>query len=297
MNKKYSGIIVPAVTPLTSSFQLDEAAVEKMFKHFYDHNVMPFILGTTGESTSLPVNLKEAFVKKAVKLKKQGTLLYAGISANCVQESVDFARFCFDNGVDAVAATLPSYYALTESQMKKYFEQLAESVNGPLIVYNIPGTTHMSIPLHIIDELSRHENIVATKDSERSDDRLQQSIDLWKNREDFSHLLGWAARSAVALINGSDGLIPSTGNLKPSIYSNMLKAVENGNEEEAREYQRQSDLYGDLYQKGRLLGESLYALKLLMSREGLCEPHVMPPLQPLSQSEVQKIADEYNNHK
>lgn len=293
MPKKFSGIIVPAVTPLSASFQLDEGAVEKMFANFYKHNISPFILGTTGESASLPTEVKDRYIKKAYALKKSGTLLYAGVSSTCVHETIVMAKRCFDNGVDAVAATLPSYYALTDSQMKHYFEQLADAINGPLIIYNIPATTHMSIPLPVINELSYHESIVAVKDSERSDDRLQESIKMWKHRSDFSYLLGWAGRSAQALIQGSDGLIPSTGNLKPAIYQAMTEAVEAKENEKAMELQKQSDFYGDLYQKGKTLGESLYALKLLMQQEGLCEAHVMPPLQPLAMPDAQQVIAAY----
>src|SRR5690606_40372277 len=64
------------------------------------------------------------------------------------------------------------------------------------------------------------------------------------------------SKSAYALLHGSDGLVPSTGNLAPSIYDEMYKAIAEGSEEKAYYYQRQSDLLGDLYQKGRTLGES-----------------------------------------
>ena len=288
-NKKYSGIIIPAITPLTSDYKLDKSAVEKIFHHFYKRNTVPFILGTTGESSSLPSSVKEAYVKEAVKNKKKGTLLYAGISSNVVSESVEFAKFCADSGVDAVAANLPSYYTLTESQMKKHYEKLADAVPLPLVIYNIPSTTHMSIPLNLIDELSHHPNVIATKDSERSEERLKQSLELWKDREDFSHFLGWAAKSAEALINGSDGLIPSTGNLIPEIYSEMLEAIESGDHSKAYEMQKLSDIYSNLYQGGKTLGESLSALKILMKEKGLCESTVMPPLQSLDNEEENKL--------
>lgn len=292
MNRKKQ-IIVPTVTPLTKEFRLDEAAVEKMFDNFAAHNVMPFILGTTGESASLPPSLKKAFVKKAAQFKNAETVLYAGIAANCLVESIELGKFCFDNGVDVVAANLPSYYALSTDQIRRYFQDLADALPGPLIIYNIPATTHMSIPLEVIDELSHHSSIIGTKDSERSEERLKQSLSLWKDRSDFRHYLGWAAKSADALLGGSDGLIPSTGNFAPSVYSDMLKAVEDGDVEKAYALQGLSDALGDIYQKGKLLGESLWALKVLMKEAGLCEPYVMPPLQPLSKEEEEKLIATY----
>lgn len=296
-NKKFSGVIVPAVTPLTRSLQIDDAAVGKIFDQFYKHNISPFILGTTGESASLPADVKEQYVKSAAKHKKSGTVLYAGISSNVVAESIEFVAFCADHAVDAVAATLPSYYALTETQMKNYFETLADASPLPVIIYNIPATTHMSIPLQLIDELSHHPNIIATKDSERSDERLAQSLALWKDREDFGHFLGWAAKSADALIGGSDGLIPSTGNLMPDIYDEMLKAVEAGDHAKAYDKQKLSDVYGNLYQSGKTLGESLWALKALMQQKGLCEDVVMPPLHSLSEEEKQRLIQSYEEIK
>lgn len=290
--KKYKGVVVPAVTPLTEKYTLDHQAVEKILGNFHTYGVMPFIGGTTGEASSLPVALKQDYIRLASRLKRPGTVLYAGISSNCLSESVELAKYCFDNGVDVVAATLPSYYVLTEDEMKRYFETLADRIAGPLIVYNIPATTHMSIPLSVIDALSHHPAIVGAKDSERNEERLSESLKLWKDRADFSHFLGWAPKSAEALLNGSDGLIPSTGNVTPGLYSTMLNAVEQGNQEEAFRLQAVSDQLGNIYQAGRTLGQSLWALKVLMQEAGLCQPYVMPPLQGQPGEEKNKLQKE-----
>jgi 4-hydroxy-tetrahydrodipicolinate synthase len=287
--EKYKGIVVPAVTPLTADLKLDYGAMEKMFNHFNKNGVMPFINGTTGESTSLPFSLKKEYITAACKIKSPADVLYAGISSNCLEESVKLAKIGFDAGVDAVAATLPSYYNLSDYQMIRYFEQLAQQSPGPVIIYNIPVTTRMSIPLAVIDELSYHENIIGTKDSERSDERLKESLKLWSGREDFCHFLGWAPKSAEALMHGSDGLIPSTGNLCPHIYAEMYKAINSGDNERAFRFQKLSDVMGDVYQKARLLGESLWALKVCMYELELCQEYVMPPLYPLADEEKHKI--------
>lgn len=276
--KKYTGVIIPTVTPLTEKLQIDEVAVSRLFILFYQYNISPFILGTTGESASLTLQLKKDYVQAAGKNKKMGSLLYAGIGSNVLAESIDFASYCSFHAVDVVVATLPSYYGLTEKQMLKYFTTLADSISLPLFIYNIPATTHMSIPLPLIDELSKHKNIVGLKDSERSEERMLQSLQLWKDRKDFHYILGWAAKSADALMNGADGLVPSTGNLYPEIYADMIKAFENGDKDKMYAMQKLSDEYGALYQANRTLGESLHALKLLMKEKGLCEEYMMPPL-------------------
>ena len=278
IEKKYQGVIVPAITPLTADLNLDEMAVERLFAFFREHEVLPFILGTTGEAPSLPLRVKQQYIRVAGRLKQGKELLYAGISSNCVEDSVELAKYCFGEGVDVVVATLPSYYALTDDQMKKHFLRLADTVGGPLMIYNIPATTHQSIPLEVIDELSQHPGVVGTKDSERNEERLKKSLRLWAGRPDFSHFLGWAARSAYALLNGGDGLVPSTANFRPDIYRDMMQAAAEGDVEKLTGLQEQSDRMGNGYQSGGTLGESLAALKSIMEKRGVCQGHMMPPL-------------------
>lgn len=287
--KKYSGVVIPAVTPLTEDKNLDHGAVERMFDNFRRNNVSPFILGTTGEAASLPQVVKSDYIKLAGKLKKEGDRLYAGISSNCVTETIDLAKQSFDNGADVVVTTLPSYYPLKAAAMLRYFEELADAVAGPLMIYNIPSTTHMSLPLEVIEKLSHHPNIVGVKDSQRSKERVKKSLQRWARREDFSYFLGWAAKSAEALLRGADGLVPSTGNFLPGVYAEMFQAAAQDNKERTFRLQRLSDLAGEIYQKGRTLGESLWALKVVMKERGLCEPNVMPPVYPQPANEEKMI--------
>lgn len=292
--KKHQGLIVPLVTPLTENLQLDKVAVGNILHNLGQSNASPFILGTTGESPLLSHQLKIEYLKTIIKCKPVNVKLYVGAPANAMKETITFAKQCFELGADAVVVSLPFYYKLSENQMKSYFLKLADELEGDMIIYNIPATTHMSIPLTLIDELSFHENIVATKDSERSGTRLDASLKLWSNRADFSHLLGWAAKSAYALLHGSDGLVPSTGNLAPSIYDEMVHALRLGMHEKAYHYQQLSDLLGDIYQASKSLGESIWALKVLMKQIGLCQTYMTPPLCGMSAEEEENLKFSFN---
>ncbi len=113
-------------------------------------------------------------------------------------------------------------------------------------------------------------------------------------REDFSHFLGWSARSAKALLNGGDG----GGCPAPAIsaalafYEDLYEAAQKGESEKAYQLQEGSDLLGNLYQSGRLLRESLAALKIILKRSGLCDVHMMPPLCTLSAADEAKVLQE-----
>ncbi|MFD1771990.1 dihydrodipicolinate synthase family protein [Sphingobacterium suaedae] len=291
---KQKETIVPVVAPLKQDLSLDHDAVARIFAYLYGNGAIPFILGTTGESASLSNKFKEEYVQTAVANRPHGKKLYVGISSNILQDSISFANLAAALGVEEVAATLPTYYKLSEVQMEKYYLDLAEAIAANLIVYNIPATTHMSIPLDLLDRLSYHPKIVAVKDSERSMERLDRSLDLWKDRTDFKHYMGWAGACAHSLIHGSDGIIPSSGNFAPAIYSAMCQAVERGDIEAAEMLQQQSDSLGALYQANKSLGESLWALKVLMKELGLCESFMMPPLYALGVPEEQALVEAFH---
>ena len=293
-NKKFSGVVVPLVTPLTSSHQLDEDAVEKLMNRMTDGRVQSFIMGTTGEAPSLPMPLRLRYIEVAAKQKKDGDL-YVGISSFSLDDSIQLARHAADHGADAVVATLPYFYALTNDQMLSYYQALADKSPLPLILYNIPITTHVSIPLDAIDALSHHPNIAGFKDSEQNDPRLMDALSRWKDREDFSHFMGSAAKSSLALENGSDGIVPSAGNIQPRWYAQLLENAIAGND--AQHYQRITDELGMVYQQGRTLGESLWALKEMLCIHGIGDSFMMPPLSKGNEAAALLLEKQYSDFK
>ena len=111
-NKKYQGVIVPMVTPFTPDNRIDLGAAERMAEYLVANGAQPFILGTTGESSSIPDEHRLSFVERLVQTVKGRTLTYAGIASNCLSASVNLARQYFSAGGDAVVAHLPNYYPL-----------------------------------------------------------------------------------------------------------------------------------------------------------------------------------------
>ncbi|MHC4637431.1 MAG: dihydrodipicolinate synthase family protein [Planctomycetota bacterium] len=287
--KKYHGSIVPMVTPFTEDGKIDKPAAAKITEFLIENNNSPFVLGTTGEAASVPDSERPAFVETIVKAAAGRTLTYAGIANNCIDTTVELAKKYFDLGIDAVVAHLPSYYPLTEDHMLKYFETLAEALPGPLMVYNITITTHMSIPLDVVDKLSHHPNIVGLKDSERNEERLEQATSMWKERDDFVHLCGCAALSAKALLSGSDGIIPSTGNFVPKMFYDLYEAGAKGDAETANRLQAETNEIAKIYQKDRTLCQSLAALKVIMKNLDLCEDYVLSPLFSIPEEEKELI--------
>lgn len=287
--KKYSGVVVPMVSPLLENKTIDREAVTRIVRSFAKHHLSPLVLGTTGESSSIGPEDSRELVKAAVQAKGSKQHIYAGLVGNNEQQQIDSARQYFELGADVVVATLPSYYILTPDQMVRFYETLADNIPGPLMLYNIKATTQMSIPLPVIERLSRHENIRGLKDSERDIERLKSCINTYKEREDFSFFCGWGAQCASSLQWGADGIVPSTGNLVPDMYRYLYEAAREQDIQRAETLQAKTDEVGKIYQENRTLGQSLAALKVLMGELDLCKPYMMPPLTELEQEEVIKL--------
>ena len=162
--KKYHGVVIPMVTPFTANGDIDLNATEKITDHLIESGVCPFALGTTGEAPSINPSAKARFVETVVQKNARRSLTYAGIIDNCLARSVKMAEEFFELGVDVVVACVPSYYPLTSDDILGYFEKLIEHIPGPLMLYNIPMTTGVSIPLETIDRLSHHPKIIGLKE-------------------------------------------------------------------------------------------------------------------------------------
>ncbi len=295
MNKsKYCGVVVPMVTPVTQDGQLDTEAVKRIINYFADNNVSPLLMGTTGEGNSVSQADGQLFVDTAVKAAKERIMIYAGLTGNCFIEQVRQAEIYTALGADVIVATLPTYYALTAEQMYEYYRTLADSITGPLMLYNILATTHMSIPVDVIRRLADHPNIVGLKDSERDLDRMAQCIEITKTHPDFAYFCGWAAQSAHALELGGNGIVPSTGNYVPEMFRRLFDAAVAGDMATANRLQDETNEIAKIYQKDRTLGQSLTALKVMMQTKGLCDPWMLMPLTRLSAAEEQTIKDKVN---
>ena len=289
---RYRGVVAPMVTPVTEKGYLDVDAVARIIEFFAQNQVSPLLMGTTGEGNSVSDSDGLLLVQTAGQAAKGRILIYAGLTGNCFSDQLKQADAYMKAGADVIVATLPSYYALTDEQMYNYYKELADRIAGPLMLYNILATTHMSIPVEVVRRLADHPNIVGLKDSERDLERMRQCIEISRTREDFAYFCGWAAQSAYSLSIGGDGIVPSTANYIPSDFRSLYEAAVSGDMGTAERLQASTNEIAKIYQAGRTLGQSLCALKVMMQTKGLCEPWMLMPLTRLSAEEELQIKDQ-----
>ena len=291
---RYQGVVVPMVTPVTQDGRIDTAAVARIVDRLASHQVAPLLMGTTGEGNSVSQRQGVELIAAAASAAQGRVTLYAGLPGCCVSEQLESARLFVEAGADVIAATLPSYYALTPEQMYAYYEGMADRLPVPLMLYNIDKTTHMSIPLDVIERLSHHPNIAGLKDSENNVPRLQEALALFGGHEGFSYFCGCAANSTVALCHGADGIVPSIGNYAPQAFQALFEAAVSGEVERAQQLQQLTNDLAKANTQGLTLGQSLAGLKLIMHEHGLCDPYMLPPLTRLAPETEALVLEKYH---
>lgn len=268
------------ITPVTAAGEIDTPAVMRIVDHLIaggSHGIFP--LGTTGEASSLSVSQREQLIAATVQAVGGRAMVYAGISANSFGDSIASAERFAQLGADALVAHPPCYYALTDQQIEAYLTRLADRVTRPLVLYNIPQTTHLSIPIDTIQRLSTHDNVAAIKDSSPDGERIAALLDATGGRSGFPVLLGNSLLFSRGLKLGGVGLIPSGSHLAPREYRQMFDAAMAGQWDEVEKLQAATDAVCSSYGgRGRTLGQSLALLKFQMEQRGLCSRTMLPPL-------------------
>jgi 2-dehydro-3-deoxy-D-pentonate aldolase len=284
--KKFRGFVPPVITPVTPSGSLDEEAVGRIIEHVVGGGADGvFIVGTTGECASVSAALRRRYVQIAAARLRGRVPLYVGIGENCFDRSTEAAAESFSSGADGVVAQLPSYFPLTPDQMYSYYAELADRVEGPLFLYNIPSTTHMSIPVDVVARLAGHPRIAGFKDSENNAERHDELYRRLTGLDGFSLFVGVGVLMGRGLLAGADGIVPSSGNLDPRSCRDLCDAASRGDAAEVERLQLQINRVSQVFQRGRTLGQSLAAIKVSMSALGLCGTSMLPPLQALGTDE------------
>jgi 4-hydroxy-tetrahydrodipicolinate synthase len=285
------------VTPFTPEGALDEPSVRRIVDYLIAGGVDGiFVLGTNGELSSMPADMRRRLVELTVGHVERRVPVYAGITDNCLGNTLKAAEEYASLGTDVLVAHLPSYYPLGVDEIRRWFLRLAEHSPAPLILYNIPVTTHHSIPLPVVEELMRHPRVAGIKDSERDEKRQAEGIAMLRASPARSFFCGTSPLFLSTLVQGADGLVPATANFAPGVHAELYRAVQRKDQAAAETCQRLQERLTGLYLKtDRPLAQNIAALKGLMWAAGLCGPTVLSPLRTLNQQELDALKAEYQD--
>lgn len=286
----FSGIIPPMVTPLLSdNLSLDLDGVKHLIEHLVSGGVHGiFILGTTGESTSLSYKTREQLIVESCKAVNGRVPVFVGITDTSIEESVHLALIAEKAGAAAVVAAPPYYYGLGQEELYKYYWSLADQVNLPLFLYNMPSHTKINIDVKTVVRLAEHQNIVGLKDSSANAVYFQSLCYLLKTN--FSLLVGPEEITAETVLMGGHGGVNGGANLFPKLYVALYNAAL------AKDFARIEELQNlvmeistRIYTVGSYGSSYLKGLKGALSALGIVNGNIAPPFTTFDEKEMTKV--------
>lgn len=270
----FQGSIPALITPLRNG-----AVDEKAFKAFVDWQIREgssglVPCGTTGESPTLSHEEHKAVVALCVEAAKGRVPVIAGAGSNSTDEAIDLARYAKEVGADAVLSVVPYYNKPSQEGMYQHFKAIAEAVDIPIFLYNVPGRTIVDMNPETMGRLAKLKNIVGVKDATDEIGRVPlQTLSCGKN---FVQLCGEDSAAVGFNAQGGVGCISVSANAAPRLCADMQAATLKGDYASARAINdRLAKLHAAMFIEPSP-GPAKYAVSLL----GHCTADVRLPVLP-----------------
>ena len=228
----FQGSMVALVTPMQSDGSVDDGALSQLIEFHVKNSTDAIIaVGTTGESATLDEHEHCALVKRIVELTAGRVPIIAGSGANSTTEAISLTRCAKEAGADACLLVTPYYNKPTQEGLYLHHKAIAEAVDIPQILYNVPGRTAVDMLPETIARLAKISNIVGVKEATGDTTRITDIITRCGN--DFDVYSGDDATALEAILLGAKGDISVTANLAPAEMHEMCKAALAGDRETA----------------------------------------------------------------
>ena len=250
-NIDISGVIVPLLTPMNVDETINEKELRNQINHQINsgiHGVFP--LGTNGEAYILNFDEKVEVLKIVVDEVNGRVPVYAGTGCVSTKETISLSLKAKEIGVDILSIVTPYFASASQEELYNHFKEVAENVDLPIVLYNIPARSGNSISPSTVEKLSKIQNIVGVKDSSGNFDNMLQYIEKTRSRKDFSVLSGNDSLILWCLLAGGKGGIAGCANVFPRTMSSIYNTFLEGNLEEARRLQDSIRSFRDCFKFG-----------------------------------------------
>ncbi|KPW37257.1 4-hydroxy-tetrahydrodipicolinate synthase [Pseudomonas amygdali pv. mellea] len=281
---QFRGIIPALVTPFTADQQLDEQALRNLIENLLNAGVHGlFVLGTNGEFFTLSESEKLKIARITVEAAAGRVPVVVGTGAFATHEVIEMNKKMIDVGADALSIITPYFNAISQSELIKHYTAIADAAELPLMMYNIPAKTGMSIGIGAVATLSQHPQIKGIKDSAGNFDALVQMMQY--RSHDFAVFAGTDSLIYWNLLAGGDGAIAATANAVPEVVMSIWNNFQSGNHEAARAAQEALRPLRDAFALGTMPVVLKTATQLLNVPVGPCRA----PVQPLDAAALEKL--------
>lgn len=221
---KPKGIIPAVITPLTNDGRLNEKAMRKLINYLIDGGIHGlFVVGTTGEFYGLTPEEKRDIFRITMDETKGKVPVYAGTNGITTRETVMLTQLAEECKVNAVSVLTPMFVAPTQDQLIKHYQTIAENTSLPVVLYNNPPKTLVSLSPATVVKLAEIPNIVGIKDSSGDMTVTAEYIRLTQHMDGFSVLMGRDTLIYGALCYGAAGSIASCANIAPRLCADIYE--------------------------------------------------------------------------
>lgn len=273
---RLSGVIPPMITPLTADHKIDIDGLERLVTHMLDGGVSGiFALGSSGEGPWLTSIQQTIVIREVVRCVAGRVPVLAGALEPSTSRTQEAIKRHVDAGADMVVITSPYYYSSDATVQVRHIETLVETSDIPVMLYNIPPTTHNPIVAETVQQVIQLDNLIGIKDSAGDWDNFLALLKYREQRPDFGVFQGAEKLATQSLTVGADGVVPGLGNLIPVHFVAIVKALQADKEADADAIQKQVDELWTLHTHDFWLICLKYAASLLGFGSGKTVGHTM----------------------
>ena len=272
-----TGSIVAIVTPMNADGSLDLDGMRRLVDyHVQEGTDAIVVVGTTGESPTVSVEEHHKLIQVTVEHAAGRIPVIAGAGANSTAEAIEMTHFAKQAGADAVLSVVPYYNKPTQEGLYQHFKSIAEAVDVPVILYNVPGRTVADLSNETALRLAQIPNIVGIKDATGNIDRGSELIA--RAPKGFAVYSGDDSSACALLLMGGQGNVSVVANVAPRLMHEMCAAALKGDLAKARELNfRLLGLHRQLFCEANPI-----PVKWACNELGLIGEGIRLPLTPLS---------------
>ena len=266
------GSIVALVTPMYENGAIDKESLEKLVQYHINQGTAALVaVGTTGESATLSENEHCEVIKTVVDYVSGRIPVIAGTGSNSTIEAINLTHKAQQAGADACLIVTPYYNKPTQEGLYLHYKAIAEAVDIPQILYNVPGRTACDMLPETIGRLSKLTNIIGVKEATGDLTRVKKIRDL--AGENFAIYTGDDATSVEFCLLGGNGSITVTGNVAPRLVHEMIMAAITGDKETALAIdEKLADLHKNLFIQSNPIPVKWAVAEMGLMRQGIRLP-------------------------
>lgn len=279
----FQGSIVAIVTPFKDN-KLDEKALTDLIEwHIAEgtHAIVP--CGTTGESATLEYEEHYRVIELTVQVVNGRVPVIAGTGANSTNETIMMTGKAKEIGADGALLVVPYYNKPTQEGLYRHYKAVAEAVDIPQVLYNVPGRTALNMLPSTVDRLADLKNVVAIKEASGDLGQVSEVIRLCGDR--INVLSGDDFTTFPAMALGVKGTISVSANVAPKDLSNMCQFMLDGKIDEAKKLHFQLEPLN----KGMFIETNPISVKTALSLMGKIEEEMRLPLCPMASENKDKL--------